>query len=144
MLTLNVKDTKKQYVQVHHMALNGLEVITETEQGEVSHINKAYLDYLFENGIQLQSHIIRDEEIGGFTVICETIELYGEGETIDEAIEDLIDTSFDYFSLFQEDPVLYSKMNTMEKNIAILKLLRCVSDEEIRTVMGLDGLINKE
>ncbi|WP_018704577.1 hypothetical protein [Anaeromusa acidaminophila] len=57
MLTLNVKDTKKQYVQVHHMALNGLEVITETEQGEVSHINKAYLDYLFENGIQLQSSI---------------------------------------------------------------------------------------
>ncbi|WP_422664651.1 hypothetical protein [Anaeromusa acidaminophila] len=98
----------------------------------------------FNYNLQLQSHIIRDEEIGGFTVICETIELYGEGETIDEAIEDLIDTSFDYFSLFQEDPVLYSKMNTVIKNMAILKLLRCVSDEEIRTVMGLDGLINKE
>ena len=26
MLTLNVKDTKKQYVQVHHMALSGLEL----------------------------------------------------------------------------------------------------------------------
>ena len=142
MLTLNVRDTRQRYSEVNRMALLGLEVVTKVsnqDSAAVSHINKEYLDYLLNNCVSFTSHYVQDEEIGGFTVVCDTLDFYGEGETLVEAIDDLVASTCDYLNLFKEDPELYAKFNTVGKNIALLKLLRCQSEEEVRRAMCVDA-----
>ncbi|MCR4442760.1 MAG: hypothetical protein QHH10_10565 [Peptococcaceae bacterium] len=79
-----------------------------------------------------------DEELGGYTVAVNEIDLYGEGNTYEEAVNDLIDSIQEYLAIYVKQIELISKAETREKNLYLLKLLRCNNDrEEIRKALGL-------
>jgi hypothetical protein len=71
-------------------------------------------------------------------VAVNEIDLYGEGNTYEEAVNDLIDSIQEYLAIYVKQIELISKAETREKNLYLLKLLRCNNDrEEIRKALGL-------
>jgi predicted RNase H-like HicB family nuclease len=64
--------------------------------------------------------------------------MYGEGETIEEATENLIDSILEYVDIYISQIDLFSRVESMEKQIYMLKLIRCNDDREaLKKVLGL-------
>lgn len=140
----NVRDTKRYYSDLNNYALKGLEVrtykgINKTvkENQEVSHIKTAYLDYLL-NKVSFNPNIESGEELGGYTISVNEIDMYGEGQTVEEATNNLLDSILEYIDIYIEQIDLFSKVENTEKQIYMLILIRCNKDREaLRKVLGL-------
>jgi len=141
---LNVRDTKRYYSELNSAALNGLEIITykginknAKKDEEVSHIKTYYIDYLM-GFLKFNPIIESGEELGGYTVSLNEIDMYGEGDTIEIAKEDLVDTVFEYISIYVNQIELFSKVESIEKQVYMLKLIRCDGNrDKIKKEMGL-------
>ena len=138
--SLNVKQTKNEYSKVNNLALRGFEVSTyykdEKDSKEVvSHIKKAIFDYLLAH-VTFTVDEVYDEEMNGWTVAVPEIDLYGEGATREDAIRDLIYSIHEYIKIYMESDFL-SKHESAAKQAAILRLMRCTHDDELRKVLGL-------
>lgn len=136
----NIRDTKRFYSHINEKALNGIEVITYNamgKTGEVSHLSKSIVDFLFDS---LQFHISEefDKELGVYTVSADDINIYGEGTSKAEAIEDLLTSVIEYATIYLEQIDLFSKLENITKQGYMLKIIRCGSDrEELKKVLGL-------
>ncbi|MBA1335964.1 MAG: hypothetical protein HPY66_1783 [Firmicutes bacterium] len=136
----NIRDTKRFYSDINEKALNGIEVITYNamgKTGEVSHLSKRIVDFLFDS---LQFHISEefDEELGVYTISVDDINIYGEGSTKAEAIEDLLTSIIEYTAIYVEQIDLFSKVENITKQGYMLKVIRCGSDrEKLKKVLGL-------
>lgn len=134
----NVKQTKNEYSKVNNLAIKGLEVTTyeHNTKEEVSHIKKAIFDSLL-NRVTFTVEETYDEELQGWTVSIPEIDLYGEGDTKEAAVSDLITSIHEYISLYTESDFL-SQRELPEKQAAIIKLMRCETDEAMRKMLGLN------
>ena len=138
--SFNVKQTKNEYSKVNNLALRGFEVSTyykdkkDSEEG-VSHIKKAIFDYLL-GSVTFTVDEVYDEEMNGWTVAVPEIDLYGEGSTKEDAIKDLIYGIHEYILIYTESGFL-ARHESPEKQAAIIKLMRCEIDDEIRKALGL-------
>ena len=139
----NVSDTKKYYSKINESVLTGLVVTTfnafkDEKSSQVSHIRKDILEHL-----ALQSdkyHIIKtfDDELNVWTVAVNEINLYGEGNTENEAVEDLIDSVINYASLFKEKADLFCKVESLDKLVFFIRILICQGDrEKIKKLLGV-------
>lgn len=135
----NIRDTKKRYSELNTIALKGIEVRTynaNNEEEKVSHIKTSYLDKLLGN-LSFQPTVELDEELRIYTVSLQEIDLYGEGKTIETAVEDLIDSILQFLAIYVEKIDLFSKVEPEMKQLYILKLLRCDGDrEKTKKVIG--------
>ncbi|MGI6605531.1 MAG: hypothetical protein ACOX2X_00490 [Peptococcia bacterium] len=135
----NIRETKMRYSELNNIALKGIEVITynaNNETEKVSHIKTAYLDKLL-NSLSFAPSEELDEELGIYTVSLNEIDLYGEGNTLEAAIEDLIDSIIQYLVIYVEKIDLFSKVESETKQLYLLKLLRCNGDRKmIKKVIG--------
>ncbi|QDR81092.1 hypothetical protein [Sporomusa termitida] len=133
----NVKQTKNEYSKVNNLAIKGLEVVTyaHNTKEEVSHIKKAIFDSLLKH-VTFTLAETYDEELQGWTVSVPEIDLYGEGNTKEAAVSDLINSIHEYISLYTESNFL-SQHESPEKQAAIIKLMRCENDEAMRNALGL-------
>lgn len=135
----NIRDTKKRYSELNNIALKGIEVITfnaNNEVEKVSHIKTSYLDKLLDNLLFIPSEDL-DNELGIYTISLTEIDLYGEGKTLDEAIDNLIDSIMQYLAIYVEKIDLFSKVESEIKQLYMLKLLRCNGDrKKIKKVIG--------
>lgn len=136
----NIRDTKRFYSNINDKALNGIEIITYNAMGkvgEVSHLNKRIVDFLFDS---LKFNITEefDEELNIYTVSADDINIYGEGSTKTEAIDDLLTSIIEYAAIYVEQIDIFSKVEDITKQGYMLKVLRCGSDKEkLRKVLGL-------
>lgn len=140
----NVRDTKKKYSLLNTAALNGLEIVTfkginknAKKDEEVSHIKTDYVDYLMEF-LKFNPVIESGEEIGGYTISLNEIDMYGEGETVEAAKEDLINSIIEYIDIYVNQIELFTKAESIDKQVYMLKLIRCDGDKDkIRKEIGL-------
>lgn len=140
----NVRDTKKNYSLLNTAALNGLEIVTykginknTKKNGEVSHIKTDYVDYLMKF-VKFNPVIESGEELGGYTVSLKEIDMYGEGATVEKAKEDLLNSVMEYIDIYVDQIELFSKVESIEKQIYMLKLIRCDGDRnKIKKEIGL-------
>ncbi|MEA4847409.1 MAG: hypothetical protein VB106_09285 [Clostridiaceae bacterium] len=105
--------------------------------GEVSHLSKRIVDFLFKS---LQFHITEefDEELVVYTVSANDINIYGEGSTKAEAIKDLLNSILEYAAIYVEQIDVFSKVEDITKQGYMLKIIRCGSDKEkLKKVLGL-------
>ena len=133
----NVKQTKNEYSKVNNLALRGFEVATYDHNTKevVSHVKKAVFDYLLRS-VNFTVEETFDEELKGWTVYIPELNLYGEGDTKESAVSDLINTIDEYIALYTEMDFL-SKHESPEKQAAIMKLMRCKDDDAMRKVLGV-------
>jgi len=137
----NIRDTKQFYSNINNMAAKGLEVITynaSRESDEVSHIKTEYLDFLLEN-FTFNPIIVPDEKLGGYTIEIEELgSIYGEGDTQEDAIEELLGNILEYLEIYLEKIDLYSKIEPISTRVYVLKLLRCNGDKkQIRKALNI-------
>ncbi|MCK5763322.1 MAG: hypothetical protein KAH05_04315, partial [Clostridiales bacterium] len=71
--------------------------------------------------------------MGIYTALIEKINLYGEGKTVNEAIEDLIDSIVEWCDIYHENIDRYKKLFDDEYRTYMLKFLLISDDRnEIR------------
>lgn len=141
---LNVRDTKKHYSELNNAVLNGLEMVTfkginknAKNDQEVSHIKTDYVDFLMR---MLKFNPITEsgEELGGYTISLNEIDMYGEGDTIEAAKEDLMNTICEYISVYVKQIDLFGKVESIDKQVYMLKLIRCDGNrDKIMKEIGL-------
>lgn len=135
----NIRDTKKHYSELNNIALKGIEVITfnaNNEADKVSHIKTSHLDKLLTN-LAFKPQIELDHEIGIHTVALTEINLYGEGATLETAIENLVDSILEFLHIYVEKLDIFSKVESDQKQLFLLKLLRCQGDRDLlKKVLG--------
>jgi hypothetical protein len=138
----NIRDTKKHYSEVSNIALKGLEVISfnaTMDNEEVSLIKTTLLDTILDH-LNFNPSTEFDEELGIYTVALHEIDLYGEGKTVEEAVEDLVNSILDFLAIYIEKIDLFSKVEPDLKKAYLLKLLRCNGDTaKIRKAIGIDN-----
>ncbi len=136
----NIRDTKKHYSELNNIALKGIEVITFNANNEnemVSHIKTSYLDQLLSNLI-FKPEIEFDEEIGIHTVSLPEIDLYGEGPTLEAAVNNLLDSVLEFLTIYIDKLDIFSKVESDQKQLYLLKLLKCHGDRDlIKKAIGL-------
>lgn len=135
----NIRDTKKRYSELNNIALKGLEVITynaNDKEEKVSHIKTSYLDLLLHK-LSFTPSVDLDDELRMYTVSLNEIDLYGEGKTVEAAVEDLIDSILQFLAIYIEKLDLFAKAESEIKQLYLLKLLRCNGDiEKIKKAIG--------
>lgn len=135
----NIRDTKKRYSELNNIALKGIEVITynaNNEEEKVSHIKTSHLDKLLGT-LSFNPSVELDKEIGIYTVSLSEVDLYGEGNNLDTAVDDLIDSVIQFLAIYTDKIDLFSKVEPDTKQLYLLKLLRCNGDKEkIRKAIG--------
>ena len=140
----NIRDTKRYYSDLNSTVLKGLELVTfkginkntKTEE-EVSHIKKQYVDYLM-NGLKFNPIIQAGEEIGGYTIALNEIDVYGEGDTLEEAKQNLLDSILQYIDIYIDKIDVFSQVESISKQVYMLKLIRCDGDRErLKEEIGL-------
>lgn len=135
----NIRDTKKYYTQLNELAVKGIEVITYNGMKageEVSHIARELLDFLMSK-VMLTPVVHFDEELEVYTASVEEIEMWGEGVSREQAIQNLVDCVLHYLEVYLNNIELFRLTETPEKRAIILKLLRCGKDRELlRKTMG--------
>jgi hypothetical protein len=141
---LNIRDTKRYYSDLNNTALKGLEIVTfkginknANEDEEVSHIKTLYVDFLM-GFLKFNPVVESGEELGGYTIALNEIDMYGEGNTLDAAKENLIDSILEYIDIYIEKIDLFNKVESIEKQVYMLKLIRCDGDrEKLKKEIGL-------
>lgn len=135
----NIRDTKKRYSELNNIALKGIEVITynaNNEEEKVSHIKTSHLDKLLGT-LSFNPSVELDKEIGIYTVSLSEVDLYGEGNNLDTAVDDLIDSVIQFLAIYTDKIDLFSKVEPDTKQLYLLKLLRCNGDKDkIRKAIG--------
>ena len=135
----NIRDTKKYYCDINNAVLSGLEVITckANTLDNVSHIKKQFMDRLLKN-MRFSITEEFDKELKGWTISVNELNLYGEGTAKEEAVEDLLNSILEFVDIYLEKVDLYSKVESVETQIYMLKVLRCRGDRDIlRKELGL-------
>lgn len=135
----NIRDTKKRYSELNNIALKGIEVITfnaNNEDEKVSHIKTSYLEKLLDN-LSFTPSVELDNELEIYTISLNEIDLYGEGKTLESAVENLLDSIIEFLVIYVKKIDLFSKVESEMKQLYMLKLLRCNGDRNnIKKVIG--------
>jgi hypothetical protein len=137
----NIRDTKQYYSEINDKVLKGMEVITfnaTKKLAEVSHISTAILDEICDRFVIFHPCSELDEELGVWTVSLNEINMYGEGKTEDEAIQDLINAIVEFSRLYKKKYEYYSMVEAPEVKVYMRKIARCEGDrEKIKKAIGL-------
>jgi hypothetical protein len=112
----------------------------ENQSQSVSLIATVVIDDLTSYCKFTHEWVKEDEDIS-WTLICPEIDIFGVGESKEEAIESLIDTALEYTELFFESPAIYmsNASGDRRKHYGFLRrIARCNDDRyKIREVLGL-------
>lgn len=140
----NVSETKKHYSKINDSVLSGLVVTTfnafkEEKTSEVSHIRKDILEHMALYCVKYDVVKTYDENYDAWTVaLANNINLYGEGKTQEEAIENLVDTAIEYAALYKEKSDLFCRLENLDKLVFFTRVLVCQGNrEKIRFLLGL-------
>ena len=128
----NIRDTKRYYSELNNIALKGIEVIpynATSANEEVSHIKTSYLKRLLDK-LPFNPIVDYDDELCSHTIALNEIDLYGEGKTVEEAVEDLVNSIIEFLAIYLEKLDMFSKVEPESKQVYLLKLLRCNGDKD--------------
>ena len=139
----NIRDTKKLYSDINNKVLRGMEIITynaikRNKPEEVSHIKTETLDYICDTHFIFNPVKVFDEELNIWTVSVDEINIYGEGATIDTAVQNLLESIQEFESIYLERIDLFSQVESIEKQLYMRRIIRCEGNKEkLRKVLGL-------
>lgn len=138
----NIRDTKRFYTEINTKAQAGQEIITyDGSRGsvpEVSHIKTELLDWVFSR-FPFHKTWSFDEDLGIWTVSLDDLNLYGEGRSKKDAIEDLIDSTLEYLQIYYANPEWFlNHEETASHFVYLRRIARCEGDREaIKDLLGL-------
>lgn len=136
----SISATKQQFPTVFKMALNGQEVIAgnfkSKSQDTVSIIATKDFDYILDIGFKFNLVIEKDEYENGYTLALDEIMVFGDGPTLKEALEDLINNTIDYANMYFEKLNFYKQVPNRRSHYPYLRrILKCATREDLLEVL---------
>ncbi|MFL0196384.1 hypothetical protein ACJDU8_12580 [Clostridium sp. WILCCON 0269] len=130
----NIKDAK-----IYSSKLNNIleKDIGENEKKneEVNHIKTSYINFLM--GFFRFKPVIHSGE-GFYNIILNEVNVYGEGDSLEIAKENLIDSIIEYINIYTDKINIFHKFETIERQAYMLKLIRCSGNrEKLKKEVGL-------
>lgn len=127
-----LSEAKKDFSRLYKQAEAGKEIITTIKNsglGNVSLVNSDILSVVLD-GLVIPIEETLDERVGGVTIAIPYLPMYGEGETREQAIENLVDAVIEFREAYTENLELYKRSESAFNQAVMLKLLRCGNDRE--------------
>lgn len=78
-----------------------------------------------------------DEELGALTIEVEELPVYGEGDTREDALNDLLASVVEYCSIYTENIEFYQQGENYGHKTVMAALLRCNDKNEIRKLLKI-------
>ncbi|WP_368487420.1 hypothetical protein [Clostridium sp. BJN0013] len=130
----NVKDAKNYISELNNILEKYIDK-NENKREEVNHIKTSYINFLmgfFRFKPVIQS---RDEFC---TITLNEVNIYGEGNDLELAKENLIDSILEYIDIYTDKIHIFHKFESIERQAYMLKLIRCNSDrDKLKKEVGL-------
>jgi hypothetical protein len=121
----SISETKKLYCEINSKVALGFEVITCNSRSnqKISHLKKEYVDFLL-NRLHFRIHKEFDKDLKGYSY--------------SDSVEDLINSIMELSELYKSKMDIFSKTESIVKQIYMLKILRCNKDRDlIKKELGL-------
>ena len=135
---VSVSTAKAKFLEYYRQATQGIEIITQKRNSEnVSILSTAMVTAMLD-AMKFTMEETVDTDLNVVTIAINEVPLYGEGESREAAINDLIDSTLEFLDIYQEQIEVYSKVDSPQKKVFMLKLLRCGTNRDtIRKTYGL-------
>lgn len=78
-----------------------------------------------------------DEELCKLTIMVEELPVYGEGDTREDALDDLLASVVEYCSIYSENIEFYQQIESDEQKTVMAALLICKDKDEIRKLLSI-------
>lgn len=79
-----------------------------------------------------------DDKLGGLTIAVNGIPIYGEGQTREEAVADLLDSVNDYCEIYIQKRDLYSRHDSKDVQELMESLIKYKNNKEkLKEILGL-------
>lgn len=139
---LPVSEAKRHFTQLHRDASERLQVFIVADgrrkdaKWSVT-LGAEALDALMDD-VKFSHEWVEDTENGAWTVIIPELDIYGQGDTQEQAIEDAIEAAKEYAQVYAEDATLYFRVGRRHHYRYVLRILLALSrGEDLRAVLGL-------
>ncbi|MCX7745547.1 MAG: hypothetical protein N2645_01470 [Clostridia bacterium] len=139
---IDLLDRKKLFSYINQEVYKGLEIIPQNGiiKGQSRESRKKYeiIDCISDKYFKLSPIVIYDEELKDWTIALDELNLFGEGATYVEAVENLIDCILDYESYSMEQIEKISRAESLENQLYLRRIISCNRDRKrIREELGL-------
>ena len=136
----SISATKQDFPAIFKMALNGQEVIAGNFKSKsddtVSILATKDLQYILDIGFKFNPVVEKDENDNGYTVALDEIMVFGDGETLKEGLEDLLDNTIDYAAMYFEKLDFYKQIPNRKSHYPYLRrIIKCDTREEVLEVI---------
>lgn len=127
-----LSEAKKDFSRLYKQAEAGQEIMTTIRNSGLSNVSLINSDILavMLDGLVIPIEETLDERVGGVTIAIPYLPMYGEGETREQAIENLVDAVIEFREAYTENLELYKRSESAFNQAVMLKLLRCGNDRE--------------
>ena len=130
----NIKDVKNYSIKLNGILEKYINK-NESKKEEVNHIKTSYINFLmgffrFKPDIQMKENF--------YVINLNEINVYGEGDTLEEAKENLVDSVFEYINIYTNKIHIFHEFESVERQAYMLKLIRCNGDrDKLKKEVGL-------
>jgi signal transduction histidine kinase len=137
----SISATKQDFPSIFKMALNGQEIITGNFKSKsddtVSILATKDFKYMLDIGFKFNPIIEKDEEGNGYTIALDEIMVFGDGDTLEEALDDLIENTLDYTRMYFERVDFYKQIPNRRRHYPYLRrIATCATKEEVLEVIS--------
>lgn len=128
----SISATKQDFPNLAKLALKGFEVIAGNFKSKtkdtVSIISTNDLLDILKQGFKFNLVVEQEEE--GFTIALDEIMVFGYGETLKEAFDDLVTNSIDYAKLYLEKVDFYRQIPNRHNHLPYLRRIASCSNRQ--------------
>lgn len=118
-----LSEAKKNLLHLYKWAEAGLEVVITINNSDLSNVSLVNSEILAAMFDKLDIPIVEapDEDVGGLTIAIPNLPIYGEGNTREEAVEDLIDAIIEFREAYLENLELYKSSESLNNKVIIME-----------------------
>ncbi len=136
----SISSTKQEFPSVFRQALKGFEIITGNQKSNdnetVSIISTKIFEDIIDKAYKFNPVIEPDEDGLGYTVALDEVMVFGDGDTLEEALYDLADNLIEYAMLYLEKMDFYMQIENRKDHYPYLrKIAKCANKEEALEVI---------
>lgn len=136
----SISATKQEFPSIFRRALEGFEIITGNKKSNtdktVSIISTDLLEETIDAAYKFNPIIDPDTEGHGYTVALDEVMVFGDGDTVNEAVFDLIDNLIEYTSMYFEKIDFYRQIDNRKNHYPYLRrIAKCTDRDEVLEVI---------
>jgi len=123
---------KRDFSKYNRLAQLGLEILVVNKHAKTATTSLVDSDVLsvLMDGLRFSIIETDGEELGGMTIAVDELPVYGEGDTREEAVADLLEAVVDYCNVYTDNIEMYRQVEGPRQRALMLKLLRCKDNKE--------------